>query len=116
MIWDIETTFNYHDINQYEEDEEGNQIATYGNQMAQVLHLCTEKQTEFVLLQVYKKIVHPPFAFFKNYLFTSVTFDVVGLKDANFGYTKVYSDFNEAKEDNFSKLGEIKVLFDINHD
>ena len=78
--------------------------------------MCTEKQTQIPLLQVYKKLVHPPFAFFRNYLFTSITFDVDGLKDADFGYTKVYSDFNEAKEDNFSKLGEIKILFEINHD
>ena len=84
--------------------------------MGQVLNLCTEKQTKFVVKQVYKKLVYAPFAFFKNYLFISVTFDVDGLQDANFGYTKVYSDFDEAKADNFSKLGELNLVFDINHD
>ena len=45
-----------------------------------------------------------------------MAFDVDGLKDADFGYTKVYSDFNEAKADNFSKLGDLKLSFNINHD
>ena len=66
-------------------------------------------QTKKVQLDVIRKLIQPPYAIFKNYLYDSVTFDVDNITDADFGFTKVYSDYKEAKKDGFSKLGKIDI-------
>ena len=66
-------------------------------------------QTKKVQLDVIRKLIQPPYGFFRNYLYDSVTFDVDGLVDADFGFKKVYSDYKEAKKDGFSKLGKVEM-------